>query len=382
MSPRPRRTVPHPHDEAFPMTLRVPAAALALMVCACGGGSRPVAEHEAAAIAPDTGTEVAAEVRRTARVADARARADWARVHRAEWFAKAGAALPETPSADALMGVALLGTGAEAVPLLRRAVDRLPGDALPHLLLGLTLQGSWDGWLALPEEGWDLAGAAEALERAARLDPSTSRYALFSAINRSLARDAPGAVACLRAVALSGGAATPFPDLFDRVALALRAAGADDAVLARFHAGVPTPRYAPLREIASSALAPTASEGPGPGVGPAIARDLAAVGERLAGGSGPTAERLAGVDLTSVAGERLGVLLPGEGPEARVLVERAQAARAEVQARVEAGAESWWDWRLAELEWLVDGGQIPAADYARLEADARAAKARFYSASP
>ncbi|MCK6529545.1 hypothetical protein L6R50_18985 [Myxococcota bacterium] len=370
------------------MTLRVPSAALAMVICACGGGSRPVAEQEGApATAPGAGTEASSEARRAAREADARTRAEWARAHRAEWFAKARAALPSAPSADALMGVALLGTGEEALPLLRRAVDRLPGDALPHLLLGLTLQGSWDGWLALPDEARDLAGAAEALERAARLDPTTIRYAVFSAINRSLAGDANAAAASLRALARSRGAATPFPDLFDRVALALRSAGADDAVLARFHAALPTPRYAPLHEIPSAALPPPASEAPDPGAVLAIARDLAAVGERLASGSGPAAERLAGAALVSAAGERVAALLPPDGPgearsEAVAWVERAGAARTEILARVDAGAESWWHWRLAELEWLVDGGQIPAADFARLEASARAEKARFYSDTP
>jgi len=156
---------------------------------------------------------------------------------------------------EPVLGLAQLGSGVEALPLLEEAILLAPTDPFSHFLLGVTLQGTWDGRLALPLEQRDYARAEVALKRARELEPLNGLYDLFLIENLQLQGRIDEAVTALEALKGARKFQFDWTRLFNMQVKAAALAGIqDDQTLEKLWNTASILLYLPMRDLMASAF--------------------------------------------------------------------------------------------------------------------------------
>jgi hypothetical protein len=91
----------------------------------------------------------------------------------------------------------MLGTPKKSLSHFQSALERDTKNPELHFLLGISLQGSWDGWNNLPEDQWNLPQARKELEHAILLDSKELQYDFYRIINLWKSEEKEAAVEAL-----------------------------------------------------------------------------------------------------------------------------------------------------------------------------------------
>ena len=232
--------------------------------------------------------------------------------------------------------------------MLEEAILLAPTDPFSHFLLGVTLQGTWDGRLALPLEQRDYARAEVALKRARELEPLNGLYDLFLIENLQLQGRIDEAVTALEALKGARKFQFDWTRLFNMQVKAAALAGIqDDQTLEKLWNTASILLYLPMRDLMASAF---------PEPGAADRDDISRYEARKEGivhiarlmdqGNVPVIERGISVMLRKKTGKRMGGLYEAFGRKEKVamadaLVQEAASARARMDADIAANRGTW-----------------------------------------